>query len=333
METQKLFFNPFSSISTTDYAQFKKFPFLETQTISRLTNKIHSQIRDNFIFPERLLILGEIGAGKTTSLFYIHDLLKDSQKCNVLLLSKVFSDAEDFELITGENLSKISKSPVYILIDFPDTTSGVVFKKFLDYLWNIITHKNAKNINLIFALNISHYSHSFNFSEILGKFDKFRLERLTLEETKKVIKSRLQMAGSDDYFEEGVYNVIFRFSKGIPRNIICASKNLVEEFFNKEKVTELEASNLLKIGYIEQIIHDRIEDPINRNLYKKVIDTITNDFHGFVEIQRDLVDNVTAQTNVGKNKIMKIISNLEKFGIINLSRGGKNNVNKVISLK
>lgn len=328
----RLNFNCFSSYSTTDYNQFKKFPFLETQTISRLTNKIHSQIRDNFIFPERLLILGETGAGKTSALFYIHDLLKNSHKCNSILLPNLFSDAEDFELLTGENLNKISE-PVYILIDFPDTTSGIIFKKFLDYLWRLITHKNSQKISLIFALNVSHYSHSFNFSEILGKFDKFRLERMTLEETEKLVRARLLMAGNKDYFEEEVYHLIFKFSKGIPRNIICASKNLVEEFFDKPQIGEIEASNLLKIGYVDQIIRDRIDDPVNRILYKKVIDTITNDFHGFVEKQIELVNTISDQTKVGKNKIMKVISDLERFGIINLSRGGKNNVNKVISLK
>jgi len=326
-------FNPFIEYGVTDYEQYKKFPFLETESIRRLRNKMNSQIRDNFMFPERLVILGEPGAGKTTSLFFIKDMLTECKKCNVLPFSTIFSSPEEFEMISGENFIKVTEKPTYILIDFPDRISPKKFKEFLEYLWNIITHKNHGNISLIFALNISHFSKSFDYSEIFGKFDKFRIDRMNFEETSSLIKARLLMAGSSNYFDEDTYKMIFKYSKGIPRNIICASKNLVEEFFEKEIVTGREAEIILQEEYVTHIIHDRIEEPLKRKMYLEVINILKNQYKGEANSQEELIQILKTNLDIGRNKSMNIISDLSKFGIIELSKGGYRNTHKLISLK
>lgn len=326
-------FNPFFEYGITNYEQYKNFPFLESISISQLKNKINSQIRSNFKFPERLLILGEPGAGKTTSLFYIHDLLEESKKCNVIIFSKFFTDAESFEAASGESLRKLTNSniPVYILVDFPDTVTSSNMKKFLDFLWSVITSK-CDNISLIFALNISHYNKSFSFSEILGKFNKFRIERMNCEETKELITKRLKMIEAEGFFDEKVCELIFKYSKGIPRNIICTSMNLFDQFLDEDKITEEKALGILKDSYSHQIINDRVEDNTERELYKRIIEIVQNDFGGKSNSQKELVTAIKDKLGIGRNRAVGFISKLNKFGVIAISKGGENNTKKIISL-
>lgn len=328
-----LTFNPFTEYGITDYTQFKEFPFLESESIKQLKNTTQGRIRDNFRFPERMVILGEPGIGKTSSLFYIHDLLEESKKCNVFIFSKFFTDAEEFKIDTGSNLNDVTKVPTYILIDFPDTINAMNFKKFLDYIWKLMTHENYKNINLIFSLNISHYNRSFSLSEILGKFYKFRLDRMTEEESRELIKKRLLMANCDNYFEEDVYDVIYKFSKGIPRNIICASRALVDRYINQDSVNYSQAKKILKEEYIDKIINDREQNPKKKQLYKDIIRVIMEDFNGTSPNQSELTNTLTLKLKIGKNKSMTLLSDLYKFGLLEFSTGGVNNNQKIISVK
>jgi intein/homing endonuclease len=269
----------------------------------------------------------------STSLFYIHDLLVESKKCNVFIFSRFFTDGEEFRIETGESLAEVTKIPTYILVDFPDTINAANFKKFLDYLWKLMTHENYKNINLIFALNISHFNRSFNLSEILGKFYKFRLDRMTEEESKQLIKARLKMANCDNYFEDEVYEVIYKFSKGIPRNIICASRALVDRYINEDSINFSQAKTVLKEEYIDKIINDREQDPQKKMLYKAIIKIIIEDFKGCASNQSELTDVLTEKLQIGKNKGMNLLSDLYKFGLLEFSKGGTNNNQKIISVK
>lgn len=335
MEEEKskvITWNPFFEYGITTYEQYKNFPFLEHTGIKYLKNKINSSISCNFKFPERFLILGEAGSGKTTSLFYVNDLLKDCGNCNVIILSKLFSDYQSFEMISGENLRKLLKFPTFILVDFPDTISGTKFSKFLDFLWTLISEETQNHISLVFALNISHYNKSYNYSEVLGKFDKFRLERLTLEETKDLITKRLSMINQVGLFEDGVYRTIYEYSKGIPRNIICASKTLLDQFPFEKIITNEMASTMFKSSYIEQIIHDRIESRFKRDEYIKVINIIKDKWKGKVEKQEDLVNFLQEEMKMGRNKVLEMVNNLTKFGIVSISKGGHLNTKKIISL-
>lgn len=317
----------------TDYNQYKKFPFLETESIQRLKNKVLTQIRDGFRFPERLIILGVPGIGKTSSLFFCEDMLKESPHCNVLFFSKFITSIEDFELEVGVKFLTLTKKPTYILIDFPDNFGSKKYKDFLEFVWILLTHKNYANINLIFSMNISHFDKSFSFSEVLGKFDKFRLEKMEYSESEKMISSRLSIAGLNGLFSEPVKKIVYKYSKGIPRNIICFSKNLTENFFDRDVIEEADAYKLMKENYIDQIIDDRVEDSSKRIIYKKVVEIIHEDFGGEAAAQSKLVDTITQKILIGRNKAMLILSDLHKYGVVSFSRGGERNHLKIVSLK
>lgn len=322
-------FNPFFEYGIIDYEQYKKYPFLESKSISQLRNKLNNQINSNFMFQERLLILGDVGSGKTSALFFVHDLLKESKKCNVIILSNLFTDAESFEILSqGEKLRELSKSPTYILVDFPDMITSNVTKKFLDYLWTIMA-SGYQNVSFIFALNKSHLTQSLNFSEVLGKFNKFRIERMNLEEAKELISLRLGMTNSPEFFDEQVYELIYKYSKGIPRNIICASMNLFDQYFDCENVNESMASEILKDSYANQIINDRIEDINERQRYKRIVEIIKDNYGGKSESQEVLVNAIKEDLCIGRNKTMSLISNLSKFGVLNLAKGGERNTKKI----
>jgi len=338
LSTQKsgLSFNPFGIFGVTDYKQFKEFPFLESNSIRRLKNQTKNQIRDNFRFAERTLLLGEPGIGKTTALYYAYDILneiEESKRPLIFLFHRFFTDADDFQFEMGITISEASKKPMYILVDFPDTINAINFKKFLDYCWTLMTSENYQNINFIFACNISHYSRSLSLSEILNKFNKFRIDRLEEKECRDLIKYRLLMAESDNYFEDEVYEVIFKYSRGIPRNIICASKVLVDEFIDAHSVSARDARILLKEEFIDKIINDREEHPKKRIIYKEMMKIITNDFNGTATNQSDLVNYLKEKVNIGKNKSMGLLSDLHKFGLLEFYKGGKNNSEKIWSVK
>ena len=327
-----LSFNPFVLYGITDYKQFKEFPFLESKSIQQLKNMVGNQIRDNFRFPDRLLLLGVPGIGKSTSLYYIYDMLSEAG-CNVFLFDKFFIDEEDFNNQAGVRLSEISKKPVYILVDFPDTINQFNFKKFLDYCWNAMKGPNSDNISFVFACNISHYNRSLSLSEVLNKFLRFRLDNMSEEESNWLIKSRLKMAGSDNYFEEGVYEIIFKYSRGIPRNIICASKLLVDEYINKDLVNVQEANSILKEEYIDKIINDREENPKRKLLYKSIMKIILNDFKGTSTNQTELTKAIKTKLNIGTNRSMGFLSDLCKFGLLEFYKGGRNNSEKIWGVK
>ena len=325
-------FNPFSEYGVTDYAQFKKFPFLESESITQIKNMIKSRIRDNFRFADRTLLMGEPGIGKTTALYYAYDILCEA-KCDVYLFDKFFIDAEDFQNQMKISINEASKKPIYILVDFPDTVNSANYKKFLDYINTLMRCENYHNINFLFACNISHFSRSLTLSEILNKFFKFRLNRLEEKESDQLISSRLKMADSDNYFDDGVYETVFKYSRGIPRNIICASRVLVDEFIDKDSVTINDAKKILKEEYIDKIIDDREEHPQKKMLYKNIMKLFLNDFHGAATNQTEITNVMRDKLKIGKNKSFKLLSDLYKFGLLEYYKGGKNNAEKIWSVK
>ena len=72
-----ILFNPFGEYGVADYPQYKKFPFLQTRSNDIVIKTVESFIMDKFYFPERLLILGIRGIGKTSTLFKIRDILSE----------------------------------------------------------------------------------------------------------------------------------------------------------------------------------------------------------------------------------------------------------------
>jgi len=326
-------FNPFFDSGITTYEQYKKFPFLLSQNLTIIKNRISQeieQIKNNYFFSERLIILGMRGIGKTSTLFFIKDMLEEA-KIQTVFFSRLFEDAEHFEILSGKNLNYISMKPVYILVDFPDSINPRSFKSFLLHLWDIMTHKNHEKINLVFAMNISHYDKSFSYSEILGKFSIVRLEPFNLDETTELIRARLKLAGDVNYFSDDIIRLIYDYSKGIPRNVISACNLLVNASNGKIKIDI--ARKIFQTEYINQVISDRVEDLNERIIYNQMVEILKNDFGGVASSQEDYVKKVNEKLNISRATILKKISYLQKIGVFKVSRGGYNRIQKIISIE
>lgn len=327
-----LSFNPFAIYSINQYNQYKDCPFLESHSTNLIKNLIQSQIKDNYTNPERLLILGERGLGKTTTLFFVKDLLENAGYKNIFFLSKFILDNECLKLLTGKYIRDFENEKVFFLVDFPDTLNLPNLKKFLEFIWELMTCPFYKNINLIFSLNISHYDYTMGISEVIGKFDKIRMERMSLEETKDLVNSRLDLAGGSEFFEEDVFSCIYEYSQGIPRNVICASRSLVDNFRNKERVELVNAQRILREVYTDKIINDRVENTALRAIFKRMVEIVEKEFGGLIESQETFSKRLKEDLNIGRNKSITLISELEKFGILIITRGGDNNTKKIIRL-
>lgn len=330
-------FNPFGDCGIVSYEQYKQYPFLMfgvQKTIDdRITQQIN-QIKNSYFFGERLILISERGAGKTTTLFYLQEKLK-KEGIKSYLVTRLIQDFEHFNIMTHGNLVQESdKSAIYILVDFPDTIEFYQYKQFLLCLWQIISHQNQSRINLIFAMNHRHYDKAFSYSEILGKFVTVRLERLSFEESANLIESRLHLIDKtiEDIFEPTSIDSIFKFTKGIPRNIISACGLL----FNRYEDHPLPATivnELCKDQLFDQIIKDRVDDLQKRREFIQIIDIIKNDFKGEVTSKLELVKVVQERIGLGRTSIFSRLADLQNFGILYIRRGGYNNVNRIISLE
>ncbi len=329
----RIHFNPFFDSGISSYEQYKKFPFLVSSNLELVINRINQeikQIQNNYFFSDRLILLGSRGIGKTSALFYLKDML-DSAGIKTFFFNRLFENMKHFELLSKIKLWEVAKEPVYILVDFPDTITTQNLKNFLVFLWDILIHKNYNKINLIFSMNIPHYDKSSQHSEILGKFTTIRLEPLNFEETKNIIKSRLKLANDETYFSEEIIELIYDYSKGIPRNVISAS-NLVVNSSNGE----LEAKKIRKVletKFLDQIINDRVEDIGERAIYKQMIQVLKEDFNKKVTSQEDYWKKVGEKTGISRATILKRINYLAKLGVFRITKGGRNRVNKIISLE
>lgn len=327
-----LAFNPFSIYAINQYNQYKDCPFLENRSTTLIKSAVMGQIKDNYIHPERLLILGERGLGKTTSLFFIKDLLQNAGYKNIFFITQFILDNEHLELLTGKSIKDFEKEKVFLLLDFPDTINPINLKKFLQFIWQLMNSEYYKNINLIFSLNKSHYDYTQSISEVIGKFDTIRMERMNTEETRELVNARLSLAGGTGFFEEEVFDCIYEYSQGIPRNVICASRSLVDNFRNEGNVKVENAQRILREVYTDKIINDRVEDPQLRAIYKRMVEIINKDFGGKVDSQEVFVKRMKEDLNVGRNRSFTLIDELNKFGVIIITKGGDNNNKKIIRL-
>lgn len=332
---KQLKYNPFHDSGITNFEQFSLYPFLIFGTLESIRNRINqqiTQIKDGYAFGDRLILLGDRGIGKTSTLFFIKKEL-DKKGVKTALFSRLVEDAEHFKIISGEPLFEASKEPIYILIDFPDTVEVKSFKRFLEFLWSLLTHPNYNKINLIFSMNKSHYDKSFSYSETFGKFATLRLEKLDNPEARELIASRLEKAGAtiEEIFDEDVLEVIFNYSKGIPRNIISACCLLLDNS-NGKKINKKFTEKVLKERYLDQVINDRVEDLDLKRVYKQMVKVLEDDFKGSAQSQEDYVKKVMEVCNIGRNSALTRIGELVKFGVFNQYKGGYNRVNKIISL-
>ena len=328
--------NPFSDSGIVNYEQYKKYPLILFGVQEKMNLHVEQQvlhIENKYFFGDRFILIGERGAGKTSTLFFIKDALED-KGVMVFYITRLIQDFEHFELITRERLSEASKEPIYILVDFPDTIDTHVFKSFLDFLWKAISHQNQDKINFIFAMNHSHYDKSFSYSEIFGKFITIRFDRLTNKESKQLIQSRLTKVEKDidEVFSESSLDHIHKITKGIPRNLISACYLLYINY-NGRKIDESTTGDLFKETLYGQIIKDRVDNHMERIEYNQIIEIIKTDFGGVVNSKIDLISKINEKVGLGRKTATNKLKQLELFGILSIRKGGYNRLNRIISLE
>jgi len=345
METNNNF-NPFCDTGIANYNQYKQYKFIKFRTHETLTNRIKqqiSQINNNIFFGERLILIADRGLGKTSTLYYLKDLLQ-SDGIKTYLLNVLASDVESFIQNINNCMSEAEKfktkyaslysfkyESIYVLIDFPDA-SPTHYRNFLEFLWHAISHENQDKLNFIIAMNQPHYDKSFGYSQILGKFVKQMLERLDIDETKELVQSRLNLIHKDifDIFSEGAINVIQDFSKGVPRNIISGCSLLFDQ--GMFPISTSQARRTLKETYYPQIIKERVEDPSLRAEYNLIVNLLEKSYSGRAASKMELMAEIQKMVNIGQVSASRRIDDLQRFGIVNIVRGGHNRLNKIVTL-
>jgi len=218
-------------------------------------------IRENFGF---ILVTGEIGTGKTT---IIRTLLKQiPQEIKVARINntRVTSDQllsminEDFGLETrGKDKSRMlgeladflishyaEGGRAMIIIDEAQNLSPEILEE-VRLLSNLETDKSKLlQIILIGQPGLSSRLSRDDLEQLRQRITiSTHISPLGREETEDYIKHRLKVAGNIENvrFEKGVMDVLFEFSKGIPRliNIICEF-SLLAAFTDRTNIISLE---------------------------------------------------------------------------------------------
>lgn len=323
---------PFNDEAIIEYTQFKRYSFLEFKKVKQILEKIKSVIDENKIeegyFTNRILILGNRGIGKTSTLFYIRDFL-EVQGVKSFMLNRTFEidDLRDFYQIDINNLEE----PIYILVDIPDRLETKNIKSLFDAIWTVGMNKNGSKISFVFAINKTNFDKAETIGETFGKFNKFTLEKLNREETEELIRTRLNNAGLkiQTIFSEEIIDLIYEYTKGIPRNIISACSLI----FNKGKVDINETKKTFKEDYSNKIIDDRIENEQEKLLLKNMLRILKDDFKCSAKSKENYIKLVQEQTGVGKNSIQRRITKLIDLGIFREYRGGENRLFKILTIE
>lgn len=350
---EKLTRNPFRDSGITTYDQFKNYPFLifgKLNEIKLMISQKISETKNNYVFSDRWIFIGQKGLGKTSTLFFINNMLKENN-INSLYFTKLFTSLEDLynqlkndlcveykdknlvELKYNSKINDLFSETLFILVDFPDTVDKATLRKFLIFVGDLFSHKDYNKINFIFAMNDSHLLKANAISELFGKFIQLPLYPFDYEETKKLIDSRFKLIdlSKEDYFSEEVLEVIYNYSKGIPRNIISACHLLLNSI-NGSKITKSSAEEILKKKYIDKVIDDRIIDDDTNKMYKKFLEVLREEFGGSCNSQEEYIDKLKEITGIGRTTILNGIKDLHKFGLINMHRGGYNRLNRIITI-
>jgi len=339
-----LSFNPFKHKIVYDYTDYISYPFILTE--SQITLKF--LLETSFPTPVRnyYVILGERGSGKTSTLLFLQDLVKKQNNPSFLtkydasikgmgsilgLRRKLLPERATLYSETNENVKKtiedyLRNKYYYWFIDVPDKTS----RKDLDLLTTgLEILLGFRNINVIIAMNKSHYNKSFSYSEVMGKFTPVTLKPFNLEETKNLILKRLEMAGNTDIFEDDVITKVWEISRGNPRNILSACDILLSKLLQvgKRKIDMDLASKVLVEDYVVKILNERIENPNLRACLLKLLNII-KEMGGEVIGEKELI----RHNSLGwcAMTIRKYLRILEKLGLISIQKSSHDNWTNVI---
>jgi general secretion pathway protein A len=230
-------------------------------------------VRDNYGF---ILLTGQIGTGKTTIIRTLLKQIPEEIKVARITNTKVSSEQlisminEDFGIDTR------NKDKTQMLSDLTDFlingyAAGDKAVLIIDEAQNLtpdlleevrlLSNLETDKANLLQIILIGQPELNVTLSR--PELEQLRqriainayISHLGREETERYIRHRLKIAGNEDgvIFEDGVMDVIFDFSRGVPRliNIICEFALLAA--FTDEK-------NLIDLELMKEIIGDFINE-------------------------------------------------------------------------
>ena len=302
-----------------------------------------------------MVILGNKGIGKTSALFCVKKAIEEAGMNHMLFARPPVDRNHLIELSGGKSVEdvicgndfmqepperqadkKFTKStwkPLFLLIDFPDDVRASEIRGALRYLDSLNRcNPLADFLSIYIALNKSHYHKSFDHNQVLGKFETIRLDPFDNDLTRELIEKRLVHAGamSKDIFEESTYDIIQQYSKGIPRNIITIANTLIRD--NKLPISAGTAALKLKDNYAVNVLNDRVADPLLLDLYKQMIHILKSKFDSRAERQMDFLSAVTEVTSITEKTLCKRLGELQKMGLITITKGGPKRYTNIISL-
>lgn len=341
--------NPFEQQATHDFEDFEAQPFiLEGLDMVRA---LKTKLTWNLVSPQRIFVkvLALKGFGKSSVSFFLQSIIKEANNPKILYfynnqidlpyfklinnlmsefrLSKQFDDGEqNIEEKKAEAIRNfLSDKKLYLFFDFQDITNISSLRVLADTLERI--PPLSRNISVFVSLNKAHALKMENVSFVLGKYTQFELAPFSLYLTKKLIIARLNKFREKDYSGDSLYpfteesvRLIYTCSGGIPRNIISACDLIFSSFQGKE-ITESEIPNLLKNEFSKKVIYDMTDDENERMLLIQLYNTIKEDFNGEVNQENELHAKTLAKFGWCVRTSRKRIRQLNKFGLITISKG------------
>ncbi len=274
-----------------------RFFFASTKHTEALNTMVYAiSERKGFV-----VITGEIGSGKTTVCRTLVNQL-DSRTQIALITNTLMSGRDlitciledlEVEFTTGSKAKLLGQLNDYLIQQLKDNNNVVLI---IDEAQNLtpscleevrllsnLETENEKLIQIIFL----------GQPELKKKLALTRLEQLrqriavyyhlsplTIEETKEYILYRLKVASGSDrqFFTEEALNMIFQFSKGVPRlvNQICDSAllsgyvseaNVIEEKIMREVIEE---SPMMQISRELKVPKNKDSAPLSEDLTTKI---------------------------------------------------------------
>ena len=205
-----------------------------------------------------VLLTGEPGTGKTTILQSLLKKLDPTVK--YALVSNPLLSPDDFLAYTAYKLGlkKQSKSRGFLLIQFEvllkilqgrQQTAFLIVDEAQDLSFRLLEEirllsnmeiqgKRLLNIFLIGQPSLNEKLRNDRCRSLLQRINiKYHIEPLDLSETEEYIKGRLKAAGSKDgrLFNKHAIELIYHYSKGIPRNINSLCDNALLLGYSKTK--------------------------------------------------------------------------------------------------